>query len=61
MPYVGLLLFLPVTELSNSIVVRCVNALRRASPISTVSLMQNCICQRMCQCPTSGFSYFYTT
>ena len=59
MPYVGLLLFLPkrfccMTEEHN-----CVNALRRASSISTAVLAHTDSTKEMCQCPTSGFFYFY--
>ena len=60
MPYFGLLPFLQGMKLElifDKLV--CVNALLRASPISTFESIQLIKFVYVCQCPTSGFSHFY--
>ncbi len=84
MPYIGLLPFLPQRDLRLLVSLTCVNALHRASPISTrcqsdgvfvtvpvsmpyIGLLPflhssqkgKVTINRLCQCPTSGFSHFY--
>ena len=61
MPYIGLLPFLRGLFKNLCSAEEGVNALHRASPISTNSLTKTITYQFMCQCPTSGFSHFYST
>ena len=85
MPYIGLLPFLHDEPEDEPTATACVNALHRASPISTrcqsdgvfvtvpvsmpyIGLLPflhssqkgKVTINRLCQCPTSGFSHFYT-
>ena len=60
MPYIGLLPFLPSICVVRSASEECVNALHRASPISTKPAVVYIFLDIFwCQCPTSGFSHFY--
>ncbi len=59
MPYIGLLPFLPPADTEEKPKKRCVNALYRASPISTPTPTPEPEDPEVCQCPISGFSHFY--
>ena len=60
MPWVGLLLFLRLQLLRLLIQYHgSVNALGRATPISTYKNILIRRCRLWCQCPRSGYSYFY--
>ena len=59
MPYIGLLLFLLCVWQAPLWKRLCVNALHRASSISTYYVAQKLMGVILCQCPTSGFFYFY--
>ena len=59
MPYIGLLPFLHDEPEDEPTATACVNALHRASPISTTKRLEAIGKLDLCQCPTSGFSHFY--
>ncbi len=59
MPYFGLLLFLQKGIQPVVLQGKCVNALLRATPISTKGKEILKREEELCQCPTSGYSYFY--
>ena len=59
MPYLGLLPFLQMKVITLNVMKHCVNALSRASPISTIHADFHWGGILVCQCPISGFSHFY--
>ena len=60
MPYIGLPPFLHFEKFFENWELKdCVNALYRASPISTAHMKISQQQAEMCQCPISGFPHFY--
>ena len=59
MPYLGLLPFLLKANIVMEALMKCFNALPRASSFSTVKNKQLEIEIETFQCPTSGFFLFY--